>query len=112
MGFTEVKAVKTTGSLGAFAAIALMLSLTNGDPAMAGTPTETTPTQAGVQSLAGTYYNLPASLSCTETAGSAVCSYAIDGLATSSEGEVYRHKIIGVSQGRIANPGDQAQNRS
>ena len=111
MGLAELKSVRTTG-FSALAAIALMLGLANSGTAMAETPAEAASAQSGAQSLAGTYHNLPASRSCTETAGSAICSYAIDGIATSSDGEVYRHKIIGTSQGKIAVPGDQAQNRS
>ncbi|MEM7225754.1 MAG: hypothetical protein AAF495_22440 [Pseudomonadota bacterium] len=95
-------------SLGAVAAIALMLVLANSGTATADTPAKAT----SAKSLAGTYYNLPADRSCTETAGSVVCNYAIDGIGTSSEGEVYSRKIIGTSHGKIAVPGDQAQNRS
>ena len=112
MGLAQLRSLRMTGYLGAIVALALPLSLSATETSLAATPANAVSAQSGTQSLAGTYHNFPASRSCRETAEAILCDYSIDGIATSSDGEVYRHKIIGTSLGKLAASGDRTQNRS
>ena len=112
MGLTKLRSLRMTGYLGAIVALALPFSLSATEASLAETPAKAVAAQNGSLSVAGTYHNFPASRSCSETAVGPLCDYAIDGIATSSDGEVYRHKIVGTSQGKLAVPGDRVQNRS
>ena len=66
----------------------------------------------GSQIVEGSYVNLPAERTCSQVGTTPVCTYQIQGLAETGDGERYRHKIFGTTHGTANAPGDEAHNRS
>ena len=97
---------KANGILGAgLATIMGFALLTPSSPAHAAA--ETAPATSGSYTVEGQFFNSPPTINCKDVGAVPVCSYEITGHSVTSDGERYKHTIIGTSHGSAKTPNDQ-----
>ena len=67
---------------------------------------------SGSYIVEGQFFNSPPTMDCKDVGKVPVCSYEIKGHSVASDGERYKHTIIGTSHGSAKAPNDKSRNQS